>query len=285
MKMQDPAKLRNKARRIEPLEVLPVFLKLDGKRVVVVGGSTGALWKMELLLQAGAHVTAVCAQPTPELFDLLSTNWPGHLDIALSDWRDVSFKGAALVIGDVGEAEARTFYDKARDAGAIVNVIDKPHYCDIQFGAIVNHSPVVIGISTGGAAPVLAQLVRSMIETALPQGLQALAKKAQSLRHKINARLHTSEARRRYWSAFFERLQGGAAAANAGPYYIRASDVQQLTVCDLAQLRNADHLYVYPGANEKIAQLARREAQRHAVSQILANESVPPGSVIIGANE
>jgi uroporphyrin-III C-methyltransferase / precorrin-2 dehydrogenase / sirohydrochlorin ferrochelatase len=281
MKMQSQELLRNKARRIDALEVLPVFLKLDGKRAIVVGSSNGALWKAELLLQAGAHVTLVCQEVPAQFFDLMSGECTGRIDFLAMDWQSVSFDGAALLIGDIEEGDAEEFYVKSRKAGAIVNIIDKPDYCDIQFGAIVNRSPVVIGISTGGAAPVLAQLVRSVIETSLPERLQALAKKAKLLRGKVNARLVTAERRRSYWSAFFERLNGGVAKRRSGPYHIKSGDVQSLTVRDLAALRNADHLYLCQGASEEIAKLARREAQRHMVKDAETNVAMLANGVIL----
>ena len=67
-----------------------------------------------------------------------------------------------------------TFAAAARAAGVPVNVIDKPAFCDFSFGAIVNRSPLVIGISTDGAAPVFAQAIRAKLEALLPQGFRRL---------------------------------------------------------------------------------------------------------------
>jgi uroporphyrin-III C-methyltransferase / precorrin-2 dehydrogenase / sirohydrochlorin ferrochelatase len=281
MKMQNISRPQSNAARIAPLEVLPVFLRLDGKKAIVVGSSVGALWKAELLLQAGAHMTLICAEPDSSVFELLSRDWPGRLELCAEDWRNVPFTNAVIVIGDVSDDEAQEFYTKGREAFAIVNVVDNSEYCDVQFGSIVNQSPVVIGISTGGAAPVLAQLLRSFIETALPDKLQEIARKAQSIRQKVNDRLSTSKARRAYWSAFFARLDGSMAANTSGPYTIAKSDVQDLTVRDLAKLRAAEHIFLLPNANEKIAQLARREARWHRVIDAVLHDNMPHASVIV----
>ena len=72
---------------------------------------------------------------------------------------------------DLGGAEGQAFACAARAAGVPVNVVDKPSYCDFRFGTIVNRSPVVIGISTDGAAPILGQAIRRRIETLLPPAL------------------------------------------------------------------------------------------------------------------
>ena len=73
------------------------------------------------------------------------------------------------------------FCAAARAAGVPVNVIDKPAYCDFSFGAIVNRSPLVIGISTDGAAPVFAQAIRAKLEALLPQGLRRLGRGGRAL--------------------------------------------------------------------------------------------------------
>ena len=205
MKPQSRLPQQNKPPRIEPLSVLPVFLNLHGQNAIVVGVSEGALWKAELLLQAGACVTLVCEKPTVAALRWASNAETDRASIETAHWRKISFSEAALVVADVEKEEAAALTAKAKSAGALVNIIDQPSHCQFQFGSIVNKSPLVIGISTGGAAPVLAQLVRTIIETALPHSLQALAQKALMLRSRINARLQGSDQRRRYWNAFFAR--------------------------------------------------------------------------------
>ena len=117
-------------RRIAPLAKLPLFHDLKGKKVIVAGDSDGARWKAELLTAAGACVVTL------------------QLPVTAQD-----IEGAALAIAEAEtEAEAQAFVDAAHAAGVLANVIDKPAFCDFQFGSIVNRSPLVIGISTDGAA-------------------------------------------------------------------------------------------------------------------------------------
>jgi len=182
MKPQSRSPQLSNTKRIEALAVLPVFLDLHEKPTMVVGASEGALWKAELLLQAGARVTLVCEAPTASALQWVSNVETGRAKIVFAAWREVSFSNVFLVVADVAKAEASDLADKAKAAGAIFNVVDQPDYCQFQFGSVVNKSPLVIGISTGGAAPVLAQLVRSLIEATLPVELQALALKAKALR-------------------------------------------------------------------------------------------------------
>ena len=86
-------------------------------------------------------------------------------------WTSEDIKGAAVAIGAFDDdAAAAQFAAGARALGVLVNVIDKPAFCDFAFGAIVNRSPLVIGISTDGAAPVFAQAIRAKLEALLPNG-------------------------------------------------------------------------------------------------------------------
>src|SRR5215470_15502314 len=133
--------------RMRPLSRLPVFLSLEGKRALVCGNAAAAAWKAELLSAAGAHVDVVCDAPSEELRALAADM--GAISIAARAWQAGDFAGAAVAVGAMtDDAEAERFAAAARGAGIPVNVIDKPRLCDFIFGAIVNRSPLVIGIST-----------------------------------------------------------------------------------------------------------------------------------------
>ena len=99
----------------------------------------------------------------------------GSITVHRRDWQDADFENAAIAVGECEDDEqARRFRDAARAAGVPVNVIDKPDFCDFAFGSIVNRSPLVVGISTDGAAPVFGQAIRSRIEALLPAGFRTL---------------------------------------------------------------------------------------------------------------
>ena len=263
MKQQNLPKPQNSAARIEALSVLPVFLNLQGQKAFVIGGSIGALWKTELLLQAGAEVTLVCEAPSLEVLQFASRTFGAALKLEPLNWRDMPFDGAAIVVADVSADEAHELCQKARSAGAMVNVVDKPEFCQFQFGSIVNKSPLVIGISTAGAAPVLAQQVRSMVEAVLPPNIQSVAMRAARIRARVHERLAESAARRRYWGAFFGKAFGfkpKVLGSGGSSYTIETCDAEDLTLRDLRALQSADTVYLAAGANPDIAKLARREA-------------------------
>src|SRR5439155_10973608 len=144
-----------------------------------VGVSEAANWKAELLAAAGAEV------------------------VRLSGWTAADLDDAAIAIAVFEETDkAARFAEAARAAGAIVNVVDKPEHSDVQFGTIVNRSPIVIGISTDGAAPMLGQSIRARIEAILPLGLSAWASGAKAWRARLKQRIADFADRRRFWERF-----------------------------------------------------------------------------------
>lgn len=190
------------APRMAPLAVLPVFLKLSGRRAVVAGGSEAAVWKAELLAAAGARVEVLSRTPCEAMHALAEAS-SGAVTLHPVEWTPDDLAGACFAAGAMeDDAEAARFRDAARAAGVPVNVIDKPEFCDVQFGGIVNRSPLVIGISTDGAAPVFGQAVRARIEAVLPQGLARWAAAAKAWRGRVASLALPFHARRRFWDRF-----------------------------------------------------------------------------------
>ncbi|MCB1512335.1 MAG: uroporphyrinogen-III C-methyltransferase, partial [Hyphomicrobiaceae bacterium] len=173
--------------RIASLAKLPVFLDLAGKRAVVAGGTAAAAWKAELLAAAGARVAVYAAELCAEMQALIERqSAAGHIAHIAAGWSNDALADAAVAVADIeDEDEAAAFVAAARTAGVPANVIDKPAYCQFQFGSIVNRSPVVIGISTDGAAPILGQAIRRRIETLLPASLAGWAALAKDIRDAV----------------------------------------------------------------------------------------------------
>ena len=112
----------------------------------------------------------------------------GVIAIHRRRWTNEDFAGAAIAVADcANETEAAQFAAAARAAGVPVNVIDRPAFCDFSFGAIVNRSPLVIGISTDGAAPVFGQVIRAKIEALIPKGFARWAEAARNWRPRVQA--------------------------------------------------------------------------------------------------
>src|ERR1700736_4049521 len=197
--------------RMEPLARLPVFFGLAGKRAVVAGGTPAAAWKAELLAAAGATVEVFAADASEELHAVAieqpqsehSDNAVNAIVIRARAWQAGDLAGAAIAVGAFAtDSEAGAFAAAARAAGVPVNVIDKPAFCDFSFGSIVNRSPLVIGISTDGAAPVFAQVIRAKIETLLPRGFGQWAAAAARWRIALKNAGLTFASRRKFWQLF-----------------------------------------------------------------------------------
>ena len=272
--------------RLEALASLPLFFKLAGARAVVAGGSDSAAWKAELLAAAGARVEVYTEAPGKAMAELADS-----VTLHARAWTPADLAGAALAIGDCADAdEARAFRAAAKAAGAPVNVIDKPDYCDFQFGAIVNRSPLVVGISTDGAAPVFSQALRARIETLLPHGFARWARAAHEWRPLVQALGLDFRARRSVWEIFTRRAldapqrapddsdrdallaaaRGGAQAPGLGSVALVGAgpgDPELLTLKAVRLLQSADVVLYDDLVSPRVVEMARREAERIAVGK------------------
>ena len=189
--------------RMEALARLPVFFALGGRRAVVAGGSAAAAWKIELLSAAGAHVDVYAHDPSE---DVVTAAQAVDVTLHRRAIADLDFAGAALAIGAFDdEAPAADFSARARAAGVPVNVVDRPALSDFSFGTIVNRSPLVIGISTDGAAPVFAQAIRAKLEAMIPRGFARWADAARRWRAAVKSSGLSFGGRRRFWQLFTGR--------------------------------------------------------------------------------
>ena len=208
-----PAEIRTT--RIGPLARLPAFFALENKRAIVAGGSQAATWKAELLSAAGARVEVFAAAPSEEMLALAAAPPRGAVIVNERAWDAGDCNGAAIAVADCADDdEAAAFAAAARAAGVPVNVIDRPAFCDFSFGAIVNRSPLVIGISTDGASPVFGQAIRAKIEALIPKGFARWADAARAWRPRVQALALPFRGRRNFWERFTERA---VAAPNAAP--------------------------------------------------------------------
>lgn len=284
-------------RRLAPLARLPVFFDLAGKRAILAGGSSGAAWKAELLAAAGADVEIYTGMPSPDMTSLIARGAAaGTLRHIARAWSIDVFSGAAIAVGDFeDEAQAMAFRCAARAAGVPVNTVDRPATCDFIFGSIVNRSPVVIGISTDGAAPILGQAVRQKIETLLPASLARWAGLARQMRDLVMARLASGPQRRAFWEGFSARAFGPVPDAGNEAELLRLieeirdhqdarggrvtlvgagpGDPELLTLKAVRALQSADVILFDDLISDGVLELARREAKRMMVGKRGARES------------
>jgi uroporphyrin-III C-methyltransferase / precorrin-2 dehydrogenase / sirohydrochlorin ferrochelatase len=272
--------------RIAQLSRLPAFFALNGKRAIVAGGSAAATWKAELLSAAGAQVDVFAPEPGEDMLALAGAPPNGAVVIARRNWSAGDFSGAAIAVADCPNDEAAAqFAAAARNAGVPVNVIDRPAFCDFSFGAIVNRSPLVIGISTEGAAPVFGQAIRAKIEALIPQGFARWAATALAWRPRLRALALSFRSRRIFWERFAARAMaapdripdeaeldallapapragGSVTLVGAGP-----GDPELLTLRAVRALQSADVILFDDLVSTDILDFARREAKKMLVGK------------------
>lgn len=280
-----------RAEAIAPIAVLPVFFKLAGRRALLAGDTPPAAWKAELLAAAGATVLICAPDPCPALLQAAEVLGP-RATLLRRPWTEADFAGAAIAIGALEGAAAQAFFTAAQRAGVPVNVIDVPAACDFQFGTLIGRSPLVIGISTDGAAPVFGQALRARIEALLPAEIGLWAEAAKAWRPALQDLALSFAARRRFWEVFADRaLAGrglspseadrqaclaaarGAEAATPGRIIlvgVGPGEADQVTLRAVRALQSADVILHEVGLEPALLALGRREAQRFIAPPELA---------------
>jgi uroporphyrin-III C-methyltransferase / precorrin-2 dehydrogenase / sirohydrochlorin ferrochelatase len=188
------------------MDYLPVFLQLRDRPVLVVGGGRVAARKVELLRRTGAKITVVAPKLADELRELATT---GELQYVNTVFSPEHVAGTVAVIAATGVPEVNAAVSAAaREQNIPVNAVDDPAASTFIFPAIVDRSPILIAISSGGQAPVLARRIREQMEALLPARLGALARFMGERRVAVKRALRTA-ARRSFW----ERIVGGVVGA------------------------------------------------------------------------
>ena len=178
----------------------PVFLDLHGRAVLVVGDGVAAAAKVELLDRAGATVTLVAQSPSREIRAIAQHH---EITVKARRFRPADVSGNTLVVAAGDETSDQAVAHAAKAAGIPVNVVDNPTLSSFIMPALIDRDPVLVAISTGGAAPALARRLRARIEALLPPGLGRLARFAESFRRPVKEAVVEPVARRRFWDAFF----------------------------------------------------------------------------------
>ena len=179
------------------MDHLPICIDLQGKRTLVVGNGASAARKAELLLRAGSDLTVVAPAIDDELANLANDYEFDHRSTALTA-EDLT--GCVLVFGcSEDDTVNQQLCDLAADAGILVNVADKTENCEFIMPALVDRSPLLIAISSGGSSPLLVRMLKAQFETTIPAAYGRLAEFAGRYRDKIKAMVPNATRRRRFW--------------------------------------------------------------------------------------
>jgi len=178
------------------MDFLPIFLDIRGQPCLVVGGGEVAARKSALLLRAGARVTVLA----PELSAAFDADFAAARIVhRAARFRDEDLDGVAVAIAATSDdAVNRAVAAAARARRIPVNVVDQPALCSFILPSIIERAPLVVAVSSGGASPVLARLLRARLESLIPAGYGRLAALAGAFRDRVKARFKPPE-RRRFW--------------------------------------------------------------------------------------
>ena len=183
------------------MDYLPIFLRVAGRPALVVGGGEVALRKIELLRKAGAQVLVVAPELCPAAQEMAQAGEFTHLRQAYSE---TLLENRVLVVAATGDRALNARILAEAQARRIpVNVVDDAALCSFVTPSIVDRSPVMIAISSGGSAPVLARLLRARLEALIPAAYGRLADLAAQFRARVKIALPNPERRRRFWEAVF----------------------------------------------------------------------------------
>ncbi len=281
------------------MDYFPVFIDLKNQPCLVVGGGEVAQRKVSLLLAAGARLTLISPQVTASLQEWAHTSQLIHQN---RTWQAGDSVGMRLVIAATDDTEVNAaIHAECEAAGILVNVVDHSELCRFIVPSIVDRSPLMIAISSGGQAPVLARHIRARIEAWLPHGYGVLARLAGQFRDQVKVRFGNREReRRRFWEAALE----GAAAEKAlagdaiGAAEALATELEQAQVNQLQQgavylvgagpgnpdlltfralrlMQKADVVLYDNLVSPAILDLVRRDAERLYVGKKASNHALP----------
>lgn len=279
------------------MDNLPIFLKLRGRRCLVVGGGEVAARKVELLGSAGAAVTVVA----PELCDRLREE-----SVALRithherQFVDSDLEGQVLVVAATDNASVNREISKGAQArGVPVNVVDQPALCSFIMPSILDRSPVLVAVSTGGASPVLARMLRARLESLIPAAYGRLAEMVKHQRKALRHRFASVEQNRRFWERALDgpyaelvlsgretegerwlarEIEGSADSSPTGEVYLVGAgpgDPDLLTFRALRLMQRAEVVLYDRLVSAPILDMTRRDALRIHVGKERSRHTVP----------
>jgi len=279
------------------MDQLPIFIKLKGRRCAIIGGGEIAARKIGLLRKADAAVVVISPHLCASLVTQLES---GTLEWIQARFDPAHLEDATLVIAATDDAAVnRAVSEAAQRLGIPVNVVDAPELCTFVMPSIIDRSPIVVAVSSGGAAPVLSRMLRARLETLIPAAYGRLASLAGDFRDQVKQKLGNSQKRRIFWENVFEgpiaeqMLAGQEDAAHhalhraldesanldgVGEVYLVGAgpgDPDLLTFRALRLMQKADVVVYDALVSEGVMELVRRDAERIYVGKRRANHTLP----------
>lgn len=283
------------------MDYFPVFFNLKGQECLVVGAGNIAARKIELLSRAGAKITVISKDIGATVASMQTSH---SLTLQQTAFTPGDLRQFRLIVSATDDTETNALVAKtAEEQGIPVNVVDNPGLSSFIFPAIVDRSPIVIAVSSGGAAPVLARLLRAKIESVIPPAYGRLANLAEKFRDTAKRHINAPPQRRIFWENVFQSniaeqvfsgneqnaeqqlnqaLNDYDGTVNNGEVYLigagpGAADL--LTFRALRLLQQADVVVYDRLVSTEIIDLARRDAEKIYVGKQRQNHTLPQISI------
>ena len=283
------------------MDFLPIFMNVKGENCLVIGGGKIASRKVFMLLRAGASVSVV----SPELCqDLTIRKDEGEITHIDREFEDADLEGCKVVIAATNNEKVNSHVSQlAKAKGIPVNVVDAPDLCSFIVPSIIDRNPVQIAISTGGASPVLARLLRSRLETFIPAAYGRLATLVESYREKVKAKFSNTDEIRTFWEGILEgpvadnliagkdklarelletAVKNAEAPAERGEVYLVGAgpgDPDLLTFRALRLMQQADVVVYDRLVSQGILDLVRRDAEMIYAGKERNKHTLPQESI------
>ena len=281
------------------MDYLPIFLNLKGKTCAVVGGGEVATRKISLLLKAHSYVKVIAPHIESALKNFVEE---GSIDHIEDHFQDKYLTGCSLVIAATNDREVnKCVHDSAARLNLPVNVVDDPELCTFIMPSIIDRSPLIAAVSTGGASPVLARLVRARMESLIPASYGKLAGLISTFRSKVKDTIKLPRERRRFWERVLQghiaelvfcgrekdakvAIQGeldslvSGTKVGMGEVYLVGGgpgDPDLLTFRALRLLQQADVVVHDRLVSPQIVDMARRDAKRIYVGKERDKHALP----------
>jgi uroporphyrin-III C-methyltransferase/precorrin-2 dehydrogenase/sirohydrochlorin ferrochelatase len=283
------------------MDYFPIFVNLKQQPCLVVGAGEVAARKITLLCKAGAKITVIADVMSDSVLAMTASH---NLILVQKNFTAADVNGFRLVVSATNDEQTNQAVAKAAtDQAILVNVVDNPALCSFIFPAIIDRSPLVAAVSSGGASPVLARLLRAKIESMIPAAFGQLGQLAEKFRVTVKTKMTQPAQRRIFWE---QVLQGSIAelvfAGNMpqaeqalqqaidtienndqqGEVYLIGAgpgDPDLLTFKALRLMQQADVVVYDRLVSSEIVELARRDAEKIYVGKQRSHHSLPQESI------
>ncbi|OCH15279.1 MULTISPECIES: bifunctional precorrin-2 dehydrogenase/sirohydrochlorin ferrochelatase [unclassified Aliivibrio] len=266
------------------MRYFPIFMDIQKRPVLVVGGGEVACRKIDMLLQADADITVIAPSIKPYLSRYVEqekiTYHKGFYHHSLLDNKYVQVWATT----DNSELNHQVYKD-AHGAGILVNVVDDTGYCDFITPSMVNRGRVQVAISSGGSSPVLIRIIREQLETQLSTKIAMLADFGADKRNVVKKYFSTVDERRKFWEMFlrspdietlttrnelehlFTRYLSNDISVRSERNWIEYNqDTEMLTLKSLRLMQQAEWVIYFNDCPSEFVELCRRDAERISIN-------------------